>query len=156
MGTPFLHKFLKGMGKWTGDAEPLTETTCDWPMSLVGAQGPEMLPFRVLGIGEPAPRAAGIFIYARRTAPGQWQAIFIGETSDLQSRLAFNEVAADALLSGATDIHVLLAGKDKNWRRDTCERLIRINKPTLLDTSRSHTANRDGRHSSAGRKGKAA
>ncbi len=156
MGTPFLHKFLKGMGKWTGDAEPFTETICDWPVSLVGTQGPEMLPFQILGIGEPAPRAAGIFIYARRTALGQWQAIFIGETSDLQSRLAFNEVAADALLSGATDIHVLLAGKDKDWRRDTCERLIRINKPTLLDKSRAQTEHRDGRRLPARRKGKAA
>jgi len=144
------------MGQWTGDAAPLTETTCDWPVSLVGAQGPEMLPFRVLGIGEPAPRAAGIFIYARRTAPGQWQAIFIGETSDLQSRLAFNEVAADALLSGATDIHVLLVGKDKGWRRDTCERLIRINTPTLLDISRAQAGQRDGRRLPARRKGKAA
>jgi hypothetical protein len=156
MGSPFLHRFLGKSGKGPGNAERLEETICDWPVSLVGAHGPELLTFRILGIGEPAPRAAGIFIYARRTFQRQWQAIFIGETSDLRSRLAFNEVAADALLSGATDIHVLLAGKNKDWRRDTCERLIRINEPKLLDTSTTQTTQNDGRRPAAGRRGRAA
>lgn len=112
----------------------LKETTCDWPLSLVGPQGPQMLQFRIIGIGEAAPRAAGLFIYARRKPDGQWQALFIGESAKLRNRLSFNEIAADALMSGATDIHILLTGSDAPARRDTCERMIRTNRPQLNET----------------------
>ena len=112
----------------------LRETSAEWPLSLVGPQGPQMLQFRVVGIGEAAPRAAGIFIYARRKADGQWQALHIGESSNLRNRLSFNEIAADALMSGATDIHILLTGSDAVERRDMCERMIRTNRPVLNET----------------------
>ena len=131
MGVPFLHRF-RGKSRWSmASIRALRETSAEWPLSLVGPQGPQMLQFRVTGIGEAAPRAAGIFIYARRKADGQWQAIHIGETSNLRNRLSFNEIAADALMSGATDIHVLLTGPDAVERRDVCERMIRTNRPLL-------------------------
>lgn len=117
----------------------LRQTICEWPLSLVGPQGPQTLPFRIIGIGEAAPRAAGIFIYARRRPDGQWQAMFIGETSNMRNRLSFNEIAADALLSGATDIHILLTGSDATARRDTCERMVRTNNP-LLNEARTKPA----------------
>jgi len=131
----------------------LRETICDWPLSLVGPQGPQMLQFRVIGIGEAAPRAAGIFIYACRRPDGQWQALFIGETSNLRYRLSFNEIAADALLSGATDIHVLLTGSDANARRDTCEHMVHTNNPLLNETRAKQASptmpSRQGRRTNA-------
>jgi hypothetical protein len=135
MGVPFLHRFRTSNAGFTSGSRSLRETICDWPLSLVGPQGPQMLQFRIIGIGEAAPRAAGVFIYARRKPDGQWQALFIGETANLRNRLSFNEIAADALLSGATDIHVLLTGSDASARRDTCERMVRTNNP-LLNESR--------------------
>lgn len=94
-----------------------------------------MLAFDILGIGEPAPRKAGIFIYARKRT-GLWQALYIGESANLSARLSFNEIAADALLSGATDIHVLKLNADAAHRRDLTERLILTNAPPLNEEER--------------------
>jgi hypothetical protein len=94
-----------------------------------------MLAFSVMGIGEAAPRKAGIFIYARQRA-GEWQALYIGESANLSARLAFNEIAADALLSGATDIHVLELDADAKDRRDLTDRLILTNRPSLNEEER--------------------
>lgn len=105
-----------------------------------------MLAFEVMGLGEAAPRKAGIFIYARKRA-GEWQALYIGESASLSARLAFNEIAADALLSGATDIHVLRTDIDAKERRDLTDRLILTNRPPLneeertkLETAKAETA----------------
>lgn len=153
MDVPFLHRFRASTRGFMPGSRALRKTICDWPLSLVGPQGAQTLQFRIMGIGEAAPRAAGIFIYARRSPDGQWQALFIGETSNLRNRLSFNEIAADALLSGATDIHVLLTGSDATARRDTCERMVRTNNP-LLNESRTQQAppikpQRQGRKTSA-------
>ena len=94
-----------------------------------------MLTFNIFGIGDQAPRGPGLFIYARMTA-GQWQALYIGESGNLASRLAFNEIAADALLSGATDIHVLQTAGDDTARRDLSEQLIAVNRPPLNEEER--------------------
>lgn len=131
MGVPFLHRFRASLGQTYPEAKALAQATCDWPLSLVGMHGPQLLTFSIIGLGETAPSGAGVFIYARRDVGGQWQALYIGETSDLRNRLSFNEIAADALMSGATDIHVLMTGNDTDVRRETCEQMIRVNRPTL-------------------------
>lgn len=95
-----------------------------------------MLGFKVMGIGEAAPRKAGIFIYARQRA-GEWQALYIGESANMSARLAFNEIAADALLSGATDIHVLVLDAGAKDRRDLADRLILTNRPPLNEEERT-------------------
>ena len=95
-----------------------------------------MLGFQIMGIGEAAPRKAGIFIYARQRA-GEWQALYIGESANMSARLAFNEIAADALLSGATDIHVLKLDADAKDRRDLTDRLILTNRPPLNEEERT-------------------
>lgn len=92
--------------------------------------------FDIVGLGEAAPRGPGIFIYARRRA-GEWQALYIGESANMADRLAFNEIAADALLSGATDIHVLRLGGDAPARRDIVDRLILTNAPALNEDERT-------------------
>jgi hypothetical protein len=91
--------------------------------------------FEILGLGEAAPRAAGVFIYARRRGT-EWQALYIGESGNLADRLSFNEIAADALLSGATDIHVLRLDGDAATRRDVADRLIVTNAPALNEEER--------------------
>lgn len=143
MGVPFLHRLRAPAGHAPAQAMAMAQTTCDWPLSLVGADGPQLLTFRIIGLGETAPRGSGLFIYARRGSDGQWQALYIGETSDLRHRLSFNEIAADALMSGATDIHVLQTKSDTEERRQTCEQMIRINRPTLNETA-SLTPTRKG------------
>lgn len=116
-----------------------------------------MLTFQVLGLGEPAPRKAGIFIYARRRKD-EWQALYIGESSSLSDRLSFNEIAADALLSGATDIHILRLDAGATHRRDLTERLILTNAPTLNEEERVKLAAvvGDGAVAGKGRKTRAA
>ena len=102
---------------------------------MLGPDGPDMLAFEILGIGEQAPRAAGVFVYARKRA-GVWEALYIGESGNLKARLAFNEIAADALLSGATDIHILRMDADASERRDLADRLILTNAPPLNEDER--------------------
>jgi type II secretory ATPase GspE/PulE/Tfp pilus assembly ATPase PilB-like protein len=91
--------------------------------------------FEIIGLGEKAPRYPGIFVYARRRG-NEWQALYVGESSNLADRLAFNEIAADALLSGATDIHVLRLDGDPTVRRDVADRLILTNAPSLNEEER--------------------
>ena len=133
---PFLHKFIASVRRSKFELQPLRETTHLWPLSLVGSEGAQMLAFEVMGLGEAAPRKAGIFIYARKRGP-EWQALYIGESANLSARLAFNEIAADALLSGATDIHILKTGIGVRERRDIADRLIATNRPPLNEEERT-------------------
>lgn len=102
---------------------------------MLGPEGPQLLMFDILGLGEAAPKGSGVFIYARQRA-GEWQALYIGESANMADRLAFNEIAADALLSGATDIHVLRLNEDAKARRDIVDRLVLTNAPSLNDDER--------------------
>lgn len=135
MAQPFLHKFLTSFGRGKAVAQPKRESIHLWPLSLLGENGPQMLQFEVMGLGESASRKAGVFIYACRRA-GEWRALYIGESADLSARLAFNEIAADALLSGATDIHILKTNVAAKDRRDIADRLILTNAPPLNEEER--------------------
>ena len=136
MPIPFLHRFLSGAKRDQFEHQPLMVNSHAWPLSLVGIDGPQMLRFNVMGIGEAAPRKAGIFIYARRMGR-DWQALYIGESANLSTRLSFNEIAADALLSGATDIHIMQLDANATTRRDITERLIATNHPSLNEEERT-------------------
>jgi hypothetical protein len=135
MPLPFLHNFMASARRTKFELQPQDETAHLWPLSLIGADGPQMLAFEIMGLGEAAPRKAGIFIYARKRG-SEWQALFIGESANLSARLAFNEIAADALLSGATDIHILKTNLDPAERRDLADRLILTNRPPLNEEER--------------------
>ncbi len=135
MPIPFLHRFLSGAAGNKSEHQPLMVNSNAWPLSLVGIDGPQMMRFNVMGIGERAPRKAGIFIYARKVGK-DWQAIYIGESANLSTRLSFNEIAADALLSGATDIHIMQLDASATTRRDITERLIATNHPSLNEEER--------------------
>jgi hypothetical protein len=143
MALPFLHKFLTSFGRNKTLAQPVRESSHLWPLSLLGEHGPQMLQFEVMGLGESASRNAGVFIYACRRA-GDWRALYIGESTDLSARLAFNEIAADALLSGATDIHILKTKAPAGERRDITDRLILTNAPPLNEEERIKLASLAG------------
>jgi hypothetical protein len=100
-------------------------------LSLVAPDGPRGLAFTVQGIGEQAPRRPGLFIYAKRSSDGSWQALYIGESDNLRSRLAFNEIAGDAMLLGASDVHIRELSEPTAIRREIVDRLIATNAPTL-------------------------
>lgn len=108
-----------------------------WPISLVAPDGPRGLAFKIQGIGEQAPRRPGIFIYARRGADGSWEALYIGESDNLRSRLAFNEIAGDAILLGACDVHVRDLSEPAAIRRELVDRLIATNAPVLNSDERA-------------------
>lgn len=137
MPLPFLHRFLASVVRSRPGTQPQSESQHAWPLSLVGPDGPQLLTFTVVGMGEFAPARPGIFIYARQRR-GEWQALYIGESGNLAARLSFNEIAADALLSGATDIHLLELSGDAKARRDLTERLIVTNRPPLNEEERVH------------------
>lgn len=139
MPLPFLHRFLASVVRSRPPAQPQGESRHAWPLSLVGADGPQLLTFSIVGMGEAAPAKPGIFIYARQRR-GEWQALYIGESGNLAARLSFNEIAADALLSGATDIHVLELSGDATARRDLTDRLIVTNNPPLNEEERVRLA----------------
>ncbi len=102
-----------------------------WPVSLVAPEGPRGLAFTIQGIGEQAPRRPGLFIYAKRSADGSWQALYIGESDNLRARLAFNEIAGDAMLLGASDVHIRDLSEPAAIRREIVDRLVATNSPTL-------------------------
>ena len=102
-----------------------------WPLSLVAPDGPRGHAFRIQGIGEQAPRRPGLFIYAKRSADGSWQALYIGESDNLKTRLAFNEIAGDAILLGASDVHIRDLSEPAAIRRELVDRLVATNAPTL-------------------------
>ncbi len=137
MPIPFLHKFLSAATRGGFEQQPEMVNSHAWPLSLVGMDGPQLLRFNIMGIGETAPRKAGIFIYARRLNK-DWRALYIGESANLCTRLSFNEIAADALLSGATDIHIMQLDADASTRRNLAERLIATNRPSLNEEERIH------------------
>ena len=107
-----------------------------WPLSLVAPDGPRGVAFRIQGIGEQAPRRPGIFIYAKRAADGCWQALYIGESDNLRARLAFNEIAGDAILLGASDVHIRDLSEPAAIRREIVDRLIATNAPVLNNDER--------------------
>jgi hypothetical protein len=145
MPLPFLHKFMASVQR--RDTGPHHERRHVWPLSLVGPEGAQMLAFDVMGLGEAAPRKAGIFIYTRRRG-AEWQALYIGESANLSARLAFNEIAADALLSGATDIHILKTNVAAKERRDLADRLIATNRPPLNEEERPKLGDVPGKRKS--------
>jgi len=106
----------------------------------VAPDGPRGLAFTIQGIGEQAPRKAGLFIYAKRAADGSWQALYIGESDNLRARLAFNEIAGDAMLLGASDVHVRDLSEPPAIRRELVDRLIATNAPTLNSDERTRFA----------------
>ena len=62
----------------------------------------------------------GIYIFAYVTSPNTWQAVYIGETGSLQTRLPGHERLDEAILAGATNIHAMpIQGWSEGRRGET-------------------------------------
>lgn len=73
---------------------------------------------------------SGIYIFARQSSPGNWQALYIGQAQSFADRLPSHERWSEAARHGATHIHALIVPQQVN--RDAIEQtLIRACQPVL-------------------------
>jgi excinuclease UvrABC nuclease subunit len=75
--------------------------------------------------------APGNYIYAKETSPGQWKALYVGQTSSLRHRLASHEKELSATRRGATHIHVHLSSQNAAARESEEADLIAHYSPPL-------------------------
>lgn len=111
----------------TGHQTPRAKAT--WLTSIGGFRGPQAASLEIYRLGEALPPGPGVFLIAGHCAR-RWQAIYVGETSDLQSRAPGHETLPEAILLGATHIHVARVS-DANLRRSLAERLVFMYGPTM-------------------------
>jgi hypothetical protein len=113
---------------WFGHAaQPRGQAS--WLTSLGGFSGPQGIAMSIYRLGESLPPGPGVFLFAGR-ANRRWQCVYVGETADLRSRVPGHEALPEALLLGATHVHVLKDG-DPASRRATADRLIFMYGPML-------------------------
>ena len=75
----------------------------------------------------------GNYIYAKKNAIGQWQAVYIGQTRSLSQRLASHEKEQAAIRNGATHLQAHLSGYDEGSRRTEETDLIKRYRPPCND-----------------------
>jgi predicted GIY-YIG superfamily endonuclease len=76
----------------------------------------------------------GNYIYAKRNPSGNWQAVYIGQTSSLSQRLATHEKQQSAIRRwGATHILAHLSGSEIVRRSEESD-LIKAYRPPLNET----------------------
>jgi hypothetical protein len=81
-------------------------------------------------IGTEFKEKAGNYIYARRPKPGFWSPVYIGQTGNLDSRLASHEKEECAIEHGATHVHVHLSGDGEDGRcREEKDLILRWQPP---------------------------
>jgi hypothetical protein len=80
-------------------------------------------------LGEGLPRGPGTFLVAGRQS-NRWHCLYAGETADLRSRVPGHEALPEALLLGATHVHILREGESLD-RRAVADRLIFMYGPVL-------------------------
>jgi hypothetical protein len=97
--------------------------------SIGGFRGPQALQMDIYRLGEALPPGPGVFVFAGHNSR-RWSAIYAGETSDLRSRAPGHETLPEALLLGATHVHVARMA-DPNARRSAAERLVFMYGPPM-------------------------
>lgn len=100
-----------------------------WLTSIGGFRGPQSIQMDIYRLGESLPPGPGVFLFAGHTS-SRWYAVYAGETSDLQSRTPGHETLPEALLLGATHVH-LARVPDPNMRRSIAERLVFMYGPAM-------------------------
>lgn len=111
------------------DGRAPARATASWLTSMGGFRGPQALPMEIYRLGEALPSGPGVFLFAGHSAR-RWQAIYAGETNDLRSRAPGHETLPEAILLGATHIH-LARVLDPNVRRSLAERLVFMYGPAM-------------------------
>jgi predicted GIY-YIG superfamily endonuclease len=87
------------------------ENVCVWP----GRSGKEYR-YWVYPFGRPLQAKPGNYIFAKLNSKNQWEPIYIGETDDLDSRVADHEKRERARTHGMTHIHAHLTSGDRSSR----------------------------------------
>ena len=100
-----------------------------WLTSIGGFRGPQSVPMDIYRLGEALPHGPGVFLFAGHNSR-RWQAIYVGETSDLHSRTPGHETLPEAILLGATHVHIVRV-PDPNMRRSMAERLVFMYGPAM-------------------------
>ncbi len=85
--------------------------TCNWP----GASG-KSYTYHVYRFGIALKAEPGNYIYAKLTAQNQWVPLYIGETDNLDSRVATHEKRECVRNNGVTHIHAHLTPGDRSVR----------------------------------------
>lgn len=86
---------------------------CNWPLG-----NGETLGFTVYDPNANWNRVAGLYVFAYRTDPTHWKAMYVGQSNDFSSRLPAHDRWDEAARRGATHIHALvvpLAANRDNW-----------------------------------------
>ena len=100
---------------------------CNWP----GVSG-KTYTYHVYPVGQSLKAEAGNYIYAKLNPQGQWVPLYIGETEDLDSRVATHEKRECVRHNGGTHIHAHLTPG---------ERSIRLNEETDIRNNFATTCN---------------
>jgi predicted GIY-YIG superfamily endonuclease len=85
--------------------------TCDWP----GVSG-KSYKYHVYPFGQSLKAEAGNYIYAKLNREGKWVPLYIGETEDLDTRVATHEKRECVRNNGVTHIHSHLTSGARSVR----------------------------------------
>jgi predicted GIY-YIG superfamily endonuclease len=88
-----------------------TTTTCDWP----GVSGKKYT-YHVYAFGTALKAEPGNYIYAKLNDKNQWAPLYIGETDDLENRVATHEKRECVRQNGVTHIHAHLTPGERSVR----------------------------------------
>jgi hypothetical protein len=108
--------------------------TAELPVKLSGRSG--QYTYWVYPIDTTFKDEPGNYIYAKRNSAGQWQPVYIGQSSSLSQRLASLVAEQAAIRFGATHILAHL-NSDERARKDEESDLIDKFVPPLITASRS-------------------
>jgi hypothetical protein len=80
--------------------------------------------YQIFPIGSAFGSRPGNYIFAAESSPGRWLPSFIGQTSDLDRRVASDEKHVCVFAHGATHVHIRLAAATEDARRREEQDLI--------------------------------
>lgn len=100
-----------------------------WLTAIGGVRGPQSAPLDVYRIGEPLPSGPGVFLFAGHNNR-RWNAVYVGETTDIRSRAPGHESLPEALMLGATHVHLAII-EDPDVRQSIADRLVFMYGPAL-------------------------
>ena len=86
--------------------------------------------YYIYPLGANFKKEPGNYIFAKRSSLNGWTAVYVGQTSDLDSRLADHEKEACARRNGATHVHAHLSSNSESERCREEADLIDRWKPT--------------------------
>lgn len=96
-------------------------------------QSGQMYGYWILEMGADFKAEPGNYIYAKETSKGRWRPVYIGQTSNLNERLAGHNEEQCARWNRATHIHAHTSPSQETERKSEEKDLIRKWKPVCND-----------------------